>query len=109
MLRLAPKALAERADTFSARHDAAYLITGGFGDIGLHLARAMAACGARRLILMGRSGLPPRDTWGTVDPNTVIGQRIAAVRALEAEGVAIHTAAVDVSDEAALADIPRPL
>ena len=102
VLRLAPKALAERADTFSARHDAAYLITGGFGDIGLHLARAMAACGARRLILMGRSGLPPRDTWVTVDPNTVIGQRIAAVRALEAEGVAIHAAAVDVSDEAAL-------
>jgi phthiocerol/phenolphthiocerol synthesis type-I polyketide synthase B len=100
--RLAPKALEASARSFSARHDAAYLVTGGFGDIGLHLAREMASCGARRLILLGRSAPPARDTWGTIDPSTRMGQRVAAIRALETEGVAIHMAAVDVSDESAL-------
>jgi acyl carrier protein len=66
------------------------------------LARALAACGARRLILMGRSALPARETWAIADPTTSVGQRIAAVRALEAEGVAIHLATVDVSDESEL-------
>jgi phthiocerol/phenolphthiocerol synthesis type-I polyketide synthase B len=99
LLRTAPNTL---AGEFVARPDAAYLITGGFGYIGLELAKAMAARGARRLILMGHSALPPRSTWETIDPGSVIGRRVAAVRALEREGVAIHLAAVDVSDEAAL-------
>jgi phthiocerol/phenolphthiocerol synthesis type-I polyketide synthase B len=102
VLRLAPNPLDEAAGHFIARHDATYLITGGLGDIGLHFARAMAASGARRLILLGRSAMPRRNTWGTSARNTPIGQRVAAVRALEAEGVAIHLAAVDVRDEAAL-------
>ena len=45
------------------RPDAAYLITGGLGGIGLQVARWMAKQGARRLILMGRTQLPPRATW----------------------------------------------
>jgi acyl transferase domain-containing protein len=102
VLRLEPRALDGSAEAFSARRDAAYLITGGLGDIGLHLARALAQCGARRLILLGRSETPPRDTWSAVDPNTAIGRRIAAVRALEADGVAIHLVVVDVGDESAL-------
>jgi phthiocerol/phenolphthiocerol synthesis type-I polyketide synthase B len=102
VLRLVPKALDESTGTFRPRRDAAYLITGGLGDVGLHLARAMVASGARRLILSGRSGLPPRDAWGTIEPSTAIGQRIAAVRALEAEGVSIHIAAVDAGDESEL-------
>ena len=101
-LRLTPMALDASVGAFAARHDAAYLITGGFGDIGLHLARAMATRGARRLILLGRSALPPRERGARSIRTASSGQRIAAVRALEAEGVAVHTAAVDVSDEAAL-------
>ena len=102
VVRLLPKALDAPAGDFVARPDAAYLITGGFGYIGLELAKAMAARGARRLILMGRSGLPPRETWETVEPGSVIGRRVAAVRALEMKGVAIHLAVVDVGDESAL-------
>jgi NAD(P)-dependent dehydrogenase (short-subunit alcohol dehydrogenase family) len=102
VLRLVAKAIDESTDTFRPRRDAAYLITGGLGDVGLHLARALAMGGARRLILLGRSGLPPRDAWATIESSTAIGQRIAAVRALEAEGVSIHIAAVDASDESAL-------
>jgi phthiocerol/phenolphthiocerol synthesis type-I polyketide synthase B len=102
VLRLATKALDQLTGTFRPRHDAAYLITGGLGDIGLRLARTMAKFGARRLILTGRSAMPPRDTWATVDPVSLVGQRIAGVRALEAEGVAVHVACIDASDEFAL-------
>ncbi|NIN99982.1 MAG: KR domain-containing protein, partial [Anaerolineae bacterium] len=46
------------------RKDAAYLITGGLGGLGLELARWLVDKGARRLILMGRTALPPRVEWG---------------------------------------------
>jgi phthiocerol/phenolphthiocerol synthesis type-I polyketide synthase B len=84
------------------REDAAYLVTGGLGGVGLQIARAMAAGGARRLILAGRTALPPRDRWSAEPSDTAAGQRIAAVRNLESMGVAVHTPAVDVSDEDAL-------
>lgn len=38
------------------RQDSTYLITGGFGVLGLILARHMVSEGARHLVLMGRSG-----------------------------------------------------
>lgn len=101
-LRLARKELEQSAGNLRLRRDASYLITGGLGDIGLRLATVLAANGARRLVLMGRTGLPPRDAWATAEADTAVGQRIAAVRALEAEGVSIHLAAVDVNDESAL-------
>ncbi len=89
-------------EPFTCREDAGYLVTGGLGDIGLLVARALADRGARRLLLLGRTPLPPRDTWAAVDPASVAGRRIAAVRTLEARGVAVHITSVDVADEAAL-------
>ncbi len=86
------------------RPDASYLITGGLGGVGQQVARAMAAGGARRLILMGRTALPPRAEWSATPADSPLGERMAAVRALEALGVAVHTPAVDVGDEAALRD-----
>ena len=91
-----------RSAAFVWRPDAAYLISGGLGGAGLHVARAMAARGARRLVLLNRTPLPPRETWSKADPASEIGQRIAAIRELEATGVAVHAASVDVSDEAEL-------
>ena len=89
------------------RSDGAYLITGGFGAIGLGLARSLAKSGVRRLILMGRTPLPPRDEWSRVELGTPIGDRVAAVRALEAQGVSVHVAPVDVADEHALREFFR--
>jgi 3-oxoacyl-(acyl-carrier-protein) synthase/NAD(P)-dependent dehydrogenase (short-subunit alcohol dehydrogenase family)/acyl carrier protein len=84
------------------RQDGAYLITGGLGGIGLQVARRAADAGARRLILLGRTELPPRETWGAYPPDAAQAGRIAAIRGLEARGVAVHTACVDVADDAAL-------
>jgi phthiocerol/phenolphthiocerol synthesis type-I polyketide synthase B len=85
------------------RADSSYLLTGGLGDVGLAVARAMVEEGARRLILMSRSGLPSRRTWADIDPATPVGKRIAAVRAMESLGASIQYPAVDVADEKAVA------
>ena len=91
-----------RPNAFQWRPNSAYLITGGLGDIGLLVARAMAAQGARRLVLIGRTALPPRAEWNAIAAESEVGRRIAGVRGLEALGVAVHIAAVDVSDETQL-------
>src|SRR6185369_7342168 len=79
-----------------------YLVTGGLGELGLATARWLAMAGARRIVLMGRSGLPPRAQWRRLDPRSRDGRRAHAILALEALGAGIQIARVDVSDEAAL-------
>ena len=44
----------------AVRRGAAYLITGGYGGIGLRVARWLAGSGAGRIVLAGRSGPDPR-------------------------------------------------
>jgi myxalamid-type polyketide synthase MxaD len=82
--------------------DATYLITGGLGGIGLHVARWAVGAGARRLILLARTPLPPRREWAGLDPASVSAERVRGVRSLEAAGAAVHLATVDVADEGEL-------
>jgi myxalamid-type polyketide synthase MxaE and MxaD len=79
--------------------DGSYLITGGLGDLGLSVARWMVEQGARRLILLGRTKLPPRTLWSSVEAGSRVAHQIAAIRELEALGACVHLAAVDVADE----------
>jgi myxalamid-type polyketide synthase MxaE and MxaD len=95
--------LAETAAPMRWRPDAAYLITGGFGEIGLIIADVMVKQGARRLILMGRTPLPQRSAWLSPDHPPRLRRRIDAIRALEAQGASVHLACVDVADERAVA------
>ena len=103
-LRLNRLALDADTGPFPWRADGAYLITGGLGDIGLHVARQLAEVGVRRLVLLGRHGLPPREQWVGGEHEPRDAERIAAVRDLEGRGVAVHVASVDVADEQALTD-----
>ncbi|VBB05120.1 phosphopantetheine attachment site [Lucifera butyrica] len=89
---------------FSWPTNAAYLITGGLGDLGMQVARWMAAQGARRLILLGRTELPPRAVWGDVlSQGGRLARQITGIKELEAMGTSIHLAAVDVADATQLA------
>ncbi|MCA9872613.1 MAG: HAD-IIIC family phosphatase [Anaerolineales bacterium] len=91
------------ARPLSLRPDGSYLITGGLGALGLYVAEWLVQQGARRLILLGRTPLPPRRDWLQIDPETAVGRNIAAVRRLEMAGAAIHTTAVDIGDAEQLA------
>jgi acyl transferase domain-containing protein/NADPH:quinone reductase-like Zn-dependent oxidoreductase/SAM-dependent methyltransferase/acyl carrier protein len=67
-----------------------YVVTGGLGGFGLATAEWLAANGARRLLLIGRSG-------------AATPQARQAVDRLRASGVAVSVAATDVADRDALA------
>lgn len=69
--------------------DASYLVTGGLGGFGLRTAQWLVEKGARHLILISRTG-PATDEAKT------------ALAAFAEQGVAVHAAACDVTDKAAL-------
>ena len=84
------------------RTDGSYLISGGLGDLGLLVARWMVEQGARRLILLGRTRLPPRSNWNSVETGSRLARQITAIRELESLGACVHLASVDVADEGEL-------
>ena len=86
----------------SWRTDGSYLITGGLGDLGLSVARWMVEQGARRLILLGRTKLPPRTRWSSAEAGSRLAHQISAIREMEALGASVHLASVDVADEGQL-------
>jgi acyl transferase domain-containing protein/acyl carrier protein len=101
--RLVPKRFESQTprSPVQLRADGTYLVTGGLGGLGLVVARWLAERGARRVLLIGRRALPPRDTWRE---HTVSGgadaARISAIREIELLGCDVHTASVDVANEA---------
>ncbi|AUX41122.1 polyketide synthase [Sorangium cellulosum] len=100
--RLVPRPAAAPSVPLRLLPDRSYLITGGLGDLGLLVADRLVERGARHLVLLGRSPLPPRGAWRDLAAGTLDAERVRAVRALEAKGASVHLAAVDVGDEAAL-------
>lgn len=82
--------------------DASYLITGGLWGLGLEVARWMIEKGAHHLVLLGRTRLPEREQWDSVEPASRLATQIAGLRSLEQTGAHVEYVAVDVADEAQL-------
>jgi len=101
-LRLQRHSPAGRPPAAPWRTDATCLITGGQGDIALHLARRLVDQGVRRFVLLGRTPLPPREAWAALGTDSAAGHRVAAIRGIEAAGAAVHPVALDVADESAM-------
>ena len=92
------------AESLNMRSDASYLITGGYGGLGLELARWMGEQGARTIILAGRTALPPRCEWPGILADDPQHRAISAILDLERAGLKVETAAVDVGDAKALSE-----
>jgi acyl transferase domain-containing protein/acyl carrier protein len=75
----------------SVRPDATYLVTGGWGALGLQVARWLVQRGARHLALVGRGG-----------PSAEAQAELGALGSLGAE---IRTLRADVADEEALREV----
>lgn len=99
--RLVPMSVASNAPTL--RDDGYYVVTGGLGGVGLVVAEWLAARGARRIVLVGRTALPPRAQWNDAQLTVEQQRRIAGLRRIEACGAEVAIDTHDVSDAAAFA------
>jgi acyl transferase domain-containing protein/thioesterase domain-containing protein len=78
-----------------------YLVTGGLGGIGLELAAHLAATARAKLVLVGRTPLPPRSRWEALAAaGGALGRRVAKVLEIEAAGGEVLVAAADVTSRA---------
>ncbi len=88
------------------RDGGTYLITGGFGGLGLSVARHLAHAHGAKLALLGRHHLPARDHWdrwiASHDAHDETARRILTVRELEAAGATVLPVEADVTDARAL-------
>jgi acyl transferase domain-containing protein/acyl carrier protein len=80
------------------RRDASYLISGGTGGIGLVIADWLAERGAGNIVLAQRSAFPDREKWNDFAQDSIEGKKIAAIRAMEANGARVEVESVDVGD-----------
>jgi acyl transferase domain-containing protein/thioesterase domain-containing protein/acyl carrier protein len=92
----------EKPQDLPLRDGGTYLITGGFGGIGLTLAEDLVRRHQAKIVLIARTALPPREAWegyklrhGSHD---AVSRRIAAVERLESLGGQVMVAAGDVSN-----------
>ncbi len=88
------------------RRGGVYLITGGLGRIGLELATDLARSTQAKLVLLGRSPLPPRVEWeawiAAHDGADSTRRKLLGLTALERDGAEVLALAVDVADGEAL-------
>jgi acyl transferase domain-containing protein/acyl carrier protein len=93
-------------DELPLRDGGVYLFTGGFGAMALVLADAVAASVKARLVLVGRSPIPPQAEWDAYlaahDDADRTGRAIRYIRALEAKGAEVMVAQADVIDREAM-------
>ncbi len=84
------------------REGGVYLVTGGTGGLGLALAGHLARTLGARLVLTGRSELPPREAWRDRAAGTgPLAAKLAGLLALEAEGAGRGAEVLVLSADAA--------
>jgi len=92
---------ARRAREF--RRNGVYLITGGLGRIGRQLSHYLAEKVQARLVLVGRTGIPPRNAWERwlveYGEEDAVSIKIRSVQSIEQLGSEVLAIAADVGDE----------
>ena len=96
-----PIDLRENLDRTRLKQKGVYLITGGLGGIGLVIAEHLARSLQARLVLLGRTALPPRSDWeplaATDHPWNAVQHKIRKLLEIESLGAELLTVATDVT------------
>lgn len=87
------------------REGGVYLITGGLGGVGFAIAEHLASRYKAKLVLVNRTGVPPREQWNLLPHSDPRRARIRSVKALEAKGAEVLVGGVDVTDAARMAEL----
>jgi phthiocerol/phenolphthiocerol synthesis type-I polyketide synthase E len=89
------------------RERGVYLITGGTGGIGLLTAEMLARRARARLVLVGRTPLPPREEWDRLAeaPDPVLRDKVRRLRAIEELGREVAVLTADAADPEAMRSV----
>jgi myxalamid-type polyketide synthase MxaE and MxaD len=90
--RLNRRAAPPEASKMEVRSDAAYLVTGGTGGLGLEVARWLAERGAKHIVLAARTA------------NSSLASKVRSVEQIESKGARVETVALDVGNGEAFRD-----
>ncbi|WP_234186593.1 type I polyketide synthase [Shinella sp. NM-101] len=104
--RLALEGGADGAALF--REKGVYLFTGGLGDLAFVIENELAARFRARLVLVGRTALPPREEWQAYDRlhgHDAVRRATSAIRRLEAQGAEVLYLSGDVTNPQEMDDI----
>ncbi|KAJ3853078.1 6-methylsalicylic acid synthase [Lentinula lateritia] len=88
----------QNAKTLLPKPEGTYVITGGLGDLGLETINFLVEKGARRIVTVSRSGLPPRSTWldrSFNDPK--FAATVQRIQEFETLGATIYALSLDIS------------
>jgi acyl transferase domain-containing protein len=116
--RPVPPSLAEAAENRPVEHPLAfrsvihnggvYLITGGLGGLGLAVAEHFAKAAQVKLVLLGRTGLPPEEDWADLAESTSadfhVRRGIDQVQSLREMGAQVLVVKADVSKREELSE-----
>jgi acyl transferase domain-containing protein/thioesterase domain-containing protein/acyl carrier protein len=95
-------ALRMHPSTTRLKERGVYLITGGLGGIGLAVAEYLARTVHARLVLVGRTPVPPPSAWGSLTEASegadVTLQKTRKLRELQTAGAELLTIAADITD-----------
>lgn len=80
--------------TLLPKPEGTYVVTGGFGDLGVEVLDFLVEKGARRIVVISRSLLPPRRKWRTASGKTAVA--IQKIQQLEKSGATIHSVSLDI-------------
>ncbi|MBE9170905.1 SDR family NAD(P)-dependent oxidoreductase [Pleurocapsales cyanobacterium LEGE 06147] len=84
------------------REGGVYVVTGGVGKLGLIVSEYLAKTVQAKLVLIGRSGLPPKAEWtqwlSSHDEQNPLSTKIRKVQALEKLGAEVLVIKADVSN-----------
>ncbi|ORY58820.1 6-methylsalicylic acid synthase [Pseudomassariella vexata] len=84
--------------TLMPKPEGTYIITGGLGPLGLETCSFLIEKGARRIVVVSRRSLPPRNKWSslaTTDP--ALAAVVERIQSFEKLGATIHSLALDIS------------
>lgn len=84
-----------------------YIVTGGFGDLGLEVLDFLVQKGARRIVVVSRRRLPPRKDWP--DALGSIATVVERITKLESLGATIFSMSLDIGSPSASTDLANAL
>ena len=89
----------EQSEDKALRESGVYLITGGWGGIGLTIAKYLAETVKAKLVLVSRS-IPPKEKWADGNYDKATAAKISQMQELERLGAKVLPLSADVTDEA---------